>query len=130
MTKDEIRIEVAKAMGWHIFKYPQGGYALRDAKGDDVRRTHAWDANELTWNEVLNDLPNFPEDLNACREMEKSLSVDKEHDYGEELRKLAGCVGPKGGHHPLNGWGIIAIAKLTALQRCEAFLRTLNLWKE
>lgn len=57
--------------------------------------------------------PDYARDLNACAEMEKTLPEDTLRNYCEWLSTLS-------------RWPSLA----TAAQRAEAFLRTLNLWKE
>jgi len=67
-------------------------------------------------------VPDYPNDLNAMHEAVKIFSESQEDDFYTIL------------------WGITAIpntphshfraANATASQRAEAFLRTLNLWKE
>lgn len=60
--------------------------------------------------------PNYYGDLNACHAMEKVLTKDQMIKYiHSHLRKAVG------GHSRVTA---------TAPQRCEAFLKTLNLWKE
>lgn len=72
--------------------------------------------------------PDYLNDLNAMHEAEKVLPIDRQYEYGEKLRVISGNVGPKGGHFTPNGFGCYALAHLSATQRAEAFLRTLNLW--
>lgn len=71
--------------------------------------------------DVDNHLPDYLADLNACHEMEKALTLGQCVIYNRWLECFentditsAGCV----------RWNFHA----TAPQRCEAFLRTLNLW--
>lgn len=125
MTKDEIRIEVAKALGWEVEAYDSGMCFMPD--GSRV---------------PMSLMPDFVSDLNACHEMEKTLDMNQLYDYGENLARLVQraeielekSLGfRKTNDNSLfipNGHGWFAIASATALQRCEAFLRTLNLWKE
>lgn len=75
-------------------------------------------------------VPDYQKDLNAMHNAENYLGVDREYNYGEQLRRISGNVGPKGGHFIPNGWGCFTLAHLGARQRAEAFLRTLGLWKE
>jgi hypothetical protein len=75
-------------------------------------------------------VPDYQKDLNAMHEAENYLGVDREYNYGEQLRRISGNVGPKGGHFIPNGWGCFTLAHLGARKRAEAFLRTLGKWKE
>ena len=67
--------------------------------------------------------PNYPNDLNACHEMEKALT-DAQHRRFR--RKLAEISHDKAGRS-LHSRALISA---TAAQRCEAFLRTLDLWED
>jgi hypothetical protein len=59
-------------------------------------------------------VPDYPNDLNACREMEETLTDEQYADYA---LMVCGSVN----HRPLSA---------NAAQRAEAFLKTLNLWEE
>lgn len=60
-------------------------------------------------------------DLNACHEMEKMLTKDQWQRYTSLLNSDLRAAGQ----------GIMqAICHATAAQRCEAFLKTLELWEE
>lgn len=59
---------------------------------------------------------NYPEDLNAVHEVEKKLPKDKRTDYHIDLIEECG--------------GLSNAIEATALQRCEAILKTLGKWKE
>ena len=60
--------------------------------------------------------PDYLNDLNACHEMEKSLAdTFQRRNYYQTLDEITG-----------DQWNTIGA---TATQRCEAFLKTINLWK-
>lgn len=67
-------------------------------------------------------VPNYPGDLNACFEMEKAIDPESVvwKNYPVRLWQAMAKT-------PEEYWGTI---HATAPQRCEAFLRALNLWKE
>lgn len=83
LTKEQIRIKVAELCGLH--KCPCGNLFCA---GD-------------------RDTPNYPEDLNACAEMEATLSYRL---YDQNLREISGLSNDE-------------IWRASALQRCLAFLR-------
>lgn len=66
----------------------------------------------------------YSKDLNACAFMEKFLSIDEQFIYGDHLREISFNVGPRGGNHPINGWGCYFLARVDARRRAEAFLLT------
>lgn len=97
MTNDEIRIKVAEACGWKI------NPAKHTAKILDWIHTESECTGYFP--------PNYPEDLNACADFEKTISPDQQNQYIMELGKVC-CV---------RGFNIVTA---TARQRCLAFLKT------
>ena len=63
-------------------------------------------------------LPDYTNDLNAMHEAEKILNGDEQHTFEMHLLQM-----------PDLGWEIKG-THATAAQRSEAFLKTINLWKE
>jgi hypothetical protein len=72
-------------------------------------------------------VPNYHGDLNACAEMEKSLSGEKQQVW--YLQKLT-QVRYRDGVAGMIGCMIDKTTFATAPQRCEAFLRVVGKWKE
>jgi hypothetical protein len=70
-------------------------------------------------------LPDYPNDLNAMHEAEKTLDDDLDLDYSENLEIATGA---RWGAN--NSYDMSKYRSATAEQRAEAFLRTLNLWIE
>lgn len=100
---------------------------------------HGWllkkDKEEITsfwWNEnrfptlldIYDKLPAYFNDLNATNEAENSLTIDQQHDYGENLRKISKNIGERGGHFVPNGFGCYALAHLSASERAHMLLVT------
>ena len=93
MTDEQMRIAIAEACGWiHHHMRPS----------ETERHQKKW--------RYLSDLPNYPEDLNACSEFEAMLASAERFTYIVELNKLCG-------DEPSAAWA-------TARQRAEAFLKT------
>jgi hypothetical protein len=69
--------------------------------------------------------PNYPHDLNAMHEAEKTLKPKQALDYWNRLNKLQG-------NSPTNSLCLVFgdAVFANAEQRAEAFLRTLNLWED
>lgn len=99
MTDDEIRIAIAEACGLSTKKEQLGGIFIYRDKSGNMQAA----------------LPNYPKDLNAMREAEKTLNVFELTRYFSELRDI--CFANKND-------AIIATAK----ERSYAFLRTLGKW--
>jgi hypothetical protein len=101
MKRQEQRIAIAKACGWHVSYDPPHYQGLHPKlhKADDAPVA----------------LPEYCYDLNAMHEAEMTLSDDDYSRYGWDLL----------------GDGKIECRDFlgsTAAQRAEAFLKTLNLW--
>lgn len=114
MKTEEQRIAIAKALGWTDIKhYPDSNrwWATRP------------DTRELDF------LPNYPADLNAMHEAEKTLIAKSQQD--RFVHRLWFVIGA-GVHVAHIGWDSQEwiLIHSTAAQRAEAFIRTLNLWKE
>jgi hypothetical protein len=120
MTPEQQRIAIAEACGIDV---------IYDAAGPKDR-PEAWKTGYFTptaakqrrrsWpsSGVVKIIPDYLNDLNACHEMEKLLTVEQWVSYWSFLEPLA-C-------RPNN----TSILHATAAQRCEAFLRTIGKWEE
>jgi hypothetical protein len=69
------------------------------------------------------DLPDYLNDLNSMHKAEKMLTLEQHSYYRENLAMVVGFtdISPTGGR---------AYVSATAIQRAEAFLRTLGIWEE
>ena len=79
---------------------------------------------------MLRDIPDYPNDLNAMHEAEKILTGKSKWKYAGILCKMIAGYKPSDSTTRISLEGVCNIAHATAAQRCEAFLRTLNLWEE
>lgn len=115
MTPESQRIAIAESLGW---------------KWKETRRHHFGAVEPIReWTNPSGDnqgihpqIPNYPEDLNACAEMEKTLDIDPDNADSPRYayaRALYNVCADK--TQPF---------RATAAQRCEAFLRVKGLWKE
>lgn len=105
MSDEQMRIKIAEACGWHEEKEPVGS----------ANATAWWHHNDR-YPSYLMPVPDYLNDLNACAEFEAMLTSAERFTYIVELNKLCG-------DEPSAVWA-------TARQRAEAFLKTLNLWKD
>lgn len=106
MTEKAQRIAIAEACGWTL-----------DHKGAiraDGYRSELWGKPS---HEAL---PDYLNDLNAMHEAEKTLNPIQAAEYARMLTSTAWQS-----EQP-----VFAPMTAKAYQRAEAFLRTLNLWKE
>lgn len=103
MSPEKQRIAIATACGWTDIRRQNLYRGDRDLYGTKLIGA---EKHRLR-------LPDYPNDLNACHEMEKDLSTAQlQREYADILDDA------NGGHFA------------TAAQRSEAFLRTLGLWTE
>ena len=120
MTDLQIQIKIAEILGW---KPDDDGAGLNTWEASRVGnklyglKPRFNDSGKLVSYTVDCVVPNFPEDLNACREFEKTLTQSKKSFYDEEMGDMAERLD-------------ICVWELDARQRCEAFLRVHYEWKE
>jgi hypothetical protein len=107
MNRNEIRITIAKACGWEdIHNQPFTDHL--HCHYDLLFGTPRYDGQLVHDAEQL---PDYPNDLNAMHEAEKMLTPKQRNRYNAELRSL--CAD-------------IDIWHATAAQRAEAFCRAIN----
>ena len=99
MKPEEQRIAIAEAVGWTGIYYNQGVWMGTRPKED--RDSYY--------------LPDYLHDLNAMHEAENTLTKKQKKEYEENLSGLKYCG--------------FMLCFATSSQRAEAFLKTLNLWK-
>ena len=105
MNEQEQRIAIAGVMGWSGVRR----FTEYDGSSFLVGTLGAGDCN------VSQTVPDYLNDLNACHEFEKTLFSGGNKNvcpYIDELHKIK----------------VTWLLHATAAQRCEAFLKTLNLW--
>ena len=98
MNVEQKRIAIAEACGWI--------------------RNGWWWHKTLCPQGNLRECPNYPEDLNACHEMEKVLTPEQRGEYSRVLGLMV-CTENR---------VVWPLLHATAAQRFEAFGLTLNLW--
>ena len=115
MTPTQQRITIAEACGWTKIKNGDIGNLI------DVPIGYYPDAQDPT---DFNVVPDYLNDLNAMHEAEKFLTDSQKVKYCHTLSSLNEDTGEP--TENIFVWYVHA----TASQRAEAFLRTLNLWKD
>lgn len=108
MTDNEIRIAIAEVLG-----IKQAAAVLKDQQERELAAYYQDRAKPT------GKIPDYPKDLNACAEFEASLTDRRTYKTFLYIIVL---------EDPKNPDNDTTFA--TAPQRCEAFLRILNLWKE
>lgn len=126
MTPEAQRVAIAEACGW-----------TRIGKTDDGRWVGR-SPNDFVGYITYDDLPDYLSDLNAMHEAEKTLVKRQKTVYGDRLADVLNLdddyyterseLGDR--IYSLNSYLFREVAHATATQRAEAFLRTLNLWKD
>jgi len=115
MTKEQINIAIAESLGWSIFH--------RNDKGEIKSWKHP---DGSIWQEPWVPL-RFTEDLNAmheawCRLTQKQHFIFRSYLQTIVLNAQESGVLPIGPAH--------SVCNATALQRAEAYLRTIGKWNE
>ena len=110
MTNEQINIAIFEIFGWKW--EPEKNSFCKDINGEPLP--------------FLEKTPDYCNNLNFVHEIEKTLNIDQQYNYGEALRIASENVGSRGGHFPFNGWGCFALANLNARKRCEALLKVIG----
>jgi len=129
MMPDAQRIVIAEVCGWK--RVPERDHLLPDGVLQALPECFVHDEEETVWTE--HDLPDYLNDLNAMHEAEKTLTKDKTKPLSTDQRclfinhlgKIIGCWTVVHEHNTL-----FQLAHATAAQRAEAFLRTIEKWKD
>ena len=128
MKPERMRIVLAEWDGWRIeicgaawiLRRPDNTVASSGHRADhDIRSLEDYQAtwkSEMLW-------PDYPNSLDAVHELEAKLPSEERTNYQFYLDKI--CSTAKDSH--CSCWDFI---HATAAQRCEALLKTLNLWEE
>ena len=117
MKELEQRIAIAEACGWNAIR---DGDAWGTPIGipKDVQRRDCWIGAEGFY-----EIPNYLNDLNAMHQAEKMLDARQLNNYEYERARLCNLTVATSMASAFR-W------HATASQRAEAFLHTLNLWKD
>lgn len=122
MTNEQIRIAMAEVDGWFIAPkhWKHNGHLYPNIDTWIPPHYVNWQYDTMPAGTMLGDLPpDYPKDLNAVHEVEKKFqdngAIDSERNQYDKWL-----------------WGVTAgrTISATALQRCEAILRTLGKWVE
>lgn len=119
MNKDELRVKVAEALGWTL--KPEK-FAIDNTPVWHCPNgwAHPPKSDPMTgyWYEAETILPDYPNDLNACAEMEKQAPMG----YADAVRyEVAKSRGVQAAH--LSDQYLISA---NAEQRCRAFLKIME----
>lgn len=111
MLPEYQRIAIFESIGWYK-TVASGVWAKSNGEGQKSSLAK------------FEDIPDYLNDLNAMHEVEEILTYDQQLLY---VRHIANPwdTDPNG-----NYWKMWLCAKATAAQRAEAYLKTLNLWKD
>jgi hypothetical protein len=133
MHPDKQRIAIAEACGCDRSHCEECGDALREPSNMK---------NYEEWSSMREDLqycpscrcgrtgiPDYVNSLDEMHEAEKVIPAEYWYNYSEHLFDVAGLGDPHDNPN-LNYGEMRPLLQLTARQRAEAFLRTLNKWKE
>lgn len=115
LTDEQLRIAVAKALGWTYDRHEGGTY-----RSDDPANWTWFHPTICAIGCGFGGVPNYPHCLNACHEFEEALGDGQKAEYGRALFDILGLV------ERMNAWGWFDLAHATARQRCVALLAVLK----
>ena len=120
MSPEKQRVAIATACGWTAEQDSNGYWRATNQKNGHA--SELWLSERNVWSQGI---PDYLNDLNACHEMEKVLTVAQRVTYAHQMGLLltGGSVG-----RAIPDWWFIHVA--TSAERCEAFLRVFGLWTE
>jgi hypothetical protein len=121
MTDNELRIKVAELLGWRKTTYRALGYSRGYIDAE------VWIAPDGSQHDLYEDdstgdpypFPDYPNDLNACHEIERTLTYNQCSRY-EDVLLLIWKRGTMYCHADAMR------CHITARQRCEAFVETMS----
>ena len=118
MTPEQQRIKIAEACGWvwndDVYKCGDGDWSTPDG-------TEQEDMRGATKEAAIEYLPDYLNDLNACHEMEKTMTAGQCGNYDYLLGRYVADD-----NVVADSWRWHS----SPAQRCEAFLKTLGLWEQ
>jgi len=117
MTKEQINIAIAESLGW---KKNMGDWYRPNANCQYITRSKS-DGGYTIYP------PNYYNDLNAMHEVWCSLT-EKQHQYFR--RELQFVIAEAGDNNIPHKGPCHSVCNATALQRAEAYLRTIGKWNE
>lgn len=123
MTLEQQRIAIAKACGWTAWANQgcDGGYIAKSPEGE----SYYYSSGSTPEYAILRNCPDYTSDLNAIRHAEKKALEGYRKRWSQQIVRVAFAGKDCGSFDYLD---LSTIAELTADERCEAFLRTLNLF--
>ena len=111
ITNEQINIAIAEACGWQV--HPRDRFIVIPP-------------NSPHSVQPLYTIPNYCNDLNAMHEAEETLDLQKAGVFAEQLRVTV----YRTTRLPHVDSGSFAHVHATALQRAEAFLKTIGKWED
>ena len=127
MSPEKQRIAIAEACGWRFLK------SVADRDPDTLRMFYLAGlppgeepphAGEFS---VVVEVPNYPTDLNAMHEAEKTFQTSLEKQSYTENLLFTMNTDPAGAGNWTECWDV---CHASAAQRAEAFLRTIGKWED
>lgn len=112
MNPIDQQIAIAESQGWRKI-------------GSNDAVVYVKDADLVSYQaRTQEQLPNYLNDLNAMHEVEKTLSLDQRDIYYDKLWDVCDRASRMAS---VSDW---LVPTATAAQRAEAYLRTINKWKD
>lgn len=110
LTDEELRVEVAKALGW-----------TEICPCTEYHWGEPWSGFDGRLRGLPEDIPNFPNDLNACHEFAMALSNSDRQQFAHALQDVVNVEAERHGSEDL-----FYELNANGRQRCIALLMTLK----
>jgi hypothetical protein len=126
MTPEAQRIALAEWEGYCIDKNDDPAYPWIVITPHGYSSGSRWATEDGAWSHAG---PRYLNDLNAVAVLQERLTPEQWMEYCERLFDITGTETPN--DNPNLRYGSFRwLVSATSAQRCEALLRTLNLWKD
>ena len=114
MNDKQINIAIAEACGWKDISHRKFMTPL----GNKPTGPNSYTVDQP--------VPRYTTDLNAMHEAEKMLDDPQTEEFVNNLCRILDFTT----NEPWQDYDVFQVVHTTARQRAEAFLKTLNLWKD
>ena len=120
MTPEAMRVVIAEECGIRLGQY----YCSVCRECVPIETVTSGGYHEKCGGVASRDIPNYPEDLNACAEMRKCVPPGRWYEFKRVLRMVTLRDGLEGSDLEDR------LINSTAPQHCESFLRAIGKWVE
>lgn len=123
MSPDKMRMAIAKECRWRE-AFPSNDKPHPETRKGGILLPYYW-VNEITHKRTM-EVPDYPHDLNACHEMEKTLTAPESERYAEFILDILEIPTPFIG----TARSAFLTGHASAAQRAKAFCLTKGIYHD